>query len=78
MSCDLHEKKLSLINHGAQRLGIEIITTQARDARSTMDDKFDAIIADVPCSGYGVIRKKPEIRYKPQKDSAAMPPIQEN
>ena len=76
LSCDLHEKKLSLINHGAQRLGIEIITTQARDARSTMDDKFDAIIADVPCSGYGVIRKKPDIRFKPETDRLSLPDIQ--
>ena len=76
LSCDLHEKKLSLINHGAQRLGIEIITTQARDARSPMDDKFDAIIADVPCSGYGVIRKKPDIRFKPETDRLSLPDIQ--
>lgn len=76
LSCDLHEKKLSLINHGAQRLGIGIITTQARDARSTIDDKFDAIIADVPCSGYGVIRKKPDIRFKSETDRLLLPDIQ--
>ena len=40
------------------------------------DRQYDAIIADVPCSGYGVIRKKPEIRYKPLEDSASMPAIQ--
>lgn len=75
-SCDLHEKKIRLIKDGAQRLGIDIINAFSRDARATVDRQYDAIIADVPCSGYGVIRKKPEIRYKPQSDSAAMPPIQ--
>lgn len=76
LSCDLHEKKLSLIKQGAQRLGIEIIGTQARDARSPLGDKFDAIIADVPCSGYGVIRKKPDIRFKPETEHLSLPDIQ--
>ncbi len=76
LSCDLHEKKLSLIKQGAQRLGIGIIATQARDARSPLNDKFDAIIADVPCSGYGVIRKKPDIRFKPETERLSLPDIQ--
>lgn len=76
LSCDMHEKKLSLIKRGAQRLGIGIITTQTRDARSPLDYKFDAIIADVPCSGYGVIRKKPDIRFKPEFERLSLPDIQ--
>ena len=76
LSCDLHEKKLSLIQEGAKRLGIGIISTQARNARSALDDKFDAIIADVPCSGYGVIRKKPDIRFKPEAERLSLPDIQ--
>ena len=76
-SCDLHDKKIRLINDGAQRLGIDIINAFPHDARLPYNRQYDAVICDVPCSGYGVIRKKPEIRYKPQKDSAAMPPIQE-
>ena len=75
-SCDLHDKKIRLINDGAQRLGIDIINALPHDARALFEKRYDAVICDVPCSGYGVIRKKPEIRYKPQKDSAAMPPIQ--
>ncbi len=75
-SCDLHEKKIRLINDGARRLGIDIIRAFPHDARAPLDKLYDAIIADVPCSGYGVIRKKPEIRYKKQMDAAAMPPIQ--
>lgn len=75
-SCDLHEKKLRLISSGAERLGIDIISTHARDARAPIDKQYDAIIADVPCSGYGVIRKKPEIRYKNSEERLALPAIQ--
>ena len=76
LSCDLHEKKLSLIKTGAKRLGIDIIGTQVRDARSPLDEKFDVIIVDVPCSGYGVIRKKPDIRFKPETERLSLPDIQ--
>ena len=76
LSCDLHEKKLSLIKTGAKRLGIDIIGTQVRDARSPLDEKFDVIIVDVPCSGYGVIRKKPDIRFKPETERFSLPDIQ--
>ena len=75
-SCDLHDKKIKLISDGAQRLGLSCINAFSHDARAAFDRQYDAIIADVPCSGYGVIRKKPEIRYKPLEDSAAMPAIQ--
>ncbi len=73
-SCDIHEKKLALLYEGAERLGIDIITTEARDARrcAALEGAFDVVIADVPCSGIGVIRKKPEIRCKdPQRDRGA-------
>lgn len=75
-SCDLHDKKIRLISEGAQRLGISCINAFSHDAREPFYRQYDAIIADVPCSGYGVIRKKPEIRYKPLEDSASMPAIQ--
>lgn len=75
-SCDLHDKKIRLISEGAQRLGISCINAFSHDAREPFYRQYDAIIADVPCSGYGVIRKKPEIRYKPLDDSASMPAIQ--
>ena len=52
------------------------INAFSHDAREPFYRQYDAIIADVPCSGYGVIRKKPEIRYKPLEDSASMPAIQ--
>lgn len=79
LSCDIHEKKLSLIRSGAKRLGIDIIETMARDARqpdSSREGAFDLVIADVPCSGLGVIGKKPEIRNKKESEISALPQIQ--
>ena len=79
LSCDLHEKKLSRIKSGAERLGLDIISTCQADARKPAPDKigcFDAVIADVPCSGLGVIRKKPEIREKTEAETGQLPQIQ--
>ncbi len=79
ITSDIHEKKLSLVRAGAQKLGIDIIETMAADA-SRFDGRFegtaDAVIADVPCSGFGVIAKKPEIRYKSDEDTAPLPAVQ--
>lgn len=66
VACDLYEKRVSLISSGARRLGIKNITVLQNDA-TVKNDKlgmFDAILCDVPCSGLGVIRRKPEIKYK--------------
>ena len=79
VSCDLHEKKLRLIESGAKRLGISCIKTMAADAsqlRSEWQNAFDLVIADVPCSGFGVMRKKPEIRMRSCEDAARLPEIQ--
>lgn len=75
-SCDIHEKKLKLISQNADRLGINIISTKAADARIKNSERYDVVIADVPCSGYGVIKKKPEIRFKPQSERLSLPAIQ--
>ena len=79
LSFDLHENKLSLVQKGAQALGISIIQTAARDGRDfdeSLPDTADCVLCDVPCSGFGVVAKKPEIRYKSPEDSAALPDIQ--
>lgn len=79
ISRDIHEKKLRLIDSGAERLGIHIIETEPADARSadeTLRESCDLVIADVPCSGIGVIRKKPEIRYKSPDEIEKLPEIQ--
>ena len=79
ISCDLHKNKLSLVESGAARLGITILQTAERDARNTNEEwlgKFDRVLCDVPCSGFGVFAKKPELRYKDPKASEALPDIQ--
>lgn len=79
LAFDIHENKLSLVKSGAERLGISIISTQAHDARRPISELFetaDKIICDVPCSGFGVIGKKPEIRYKDPVESSRLPEIQ--
>lgn len=67
ISCDVHPHKVSLIENGAERLGISCIQARLQDATETRPEwigAMDAVIADVPCSGLGIIRKKPDIRYK--------------
>ena len=79
ISCDLHKNKLSLVESGAARLGITILTTAERDARNTNEEwlgTFDRVLCDVPCSGFGVFAKKPELRYKDPAASKALPDIQ--
>lgn len=79
ISCDLHRNKLSLVESGAARLGISILITEERDAREPKEDwlgKFDRVLCDVPCSGFGVFAKKPELRYKDPAVGEALPNIQ--
>ena len=78
-SFDLHKSKLSLIESGAERLGLTVVTAAERDARRPDPDllgKCDRVLCDVPCSGLGVIAKKPEIRHKDLTESARLPAIQ--
>ena len=65
-SFDLYEHKIKLINDGANRLGIDIIDAQIWDASvfNPQLPKADKVLCDVPCAGLGVIRRKPEIKYK--------------
>ena len=65
-SFDLYEHKIKLINDGTSRLGIDIIDAYIGDASVFNPNlpKADKILCDVPCSGLGVIRRKPEIKYK--------------
>lgn len=66
LSCDLYEKRAGLIKNGALRLNIKNLEAMQNDATVFNTDfgKFDRVICDVPCSGFGVIRRKPEIKYK--------------
>ncbi|MBR5011972.1 MAG: 16S rRNA (cytosine(967)-C(5))-methyltransferase RsmB, partial [Clostridia bacterium] len=66
ISCDIYEKRVGLVANGAKRLGLDCISTAVADATVKSSDlgEFDRVICDVPCSGFGVIRRKPEIKYK--------------
>ena len=78
-SSDLHENKLSLISKGAKKLGINIINTKEQNAKEFVleyEEKFDRVLCDVPCSGLGVIFKKPDIKYKSIDNIRALPDIQ--
>jgi len=79
LSCDIHPNKVKLIREGAARLGLSNVTAEVRDAKvfdPALEGKFDLVIADVPCSGLGIIRKKPDIRYKGPKALEGLPKVQ--
>lgn len=79
ISCDIHPHKLRLIERGAERLGITIIATRLQDAAQPVPQwrgTMDAVLVDVPCSGLGVIRKKPEIRDKDLSQTGRLPALQ--
>ncbi len=78
-SADIHRHKTTLIQHGADRLGLHNILVREQDATEnhlTWSQKMDVVLCDVPCSGYGIIRKKPDIRYKDPKDMERLPEVQ--
>lgn len=68
-SWDIYRRKLAIIDKEAERLGVTIVTTRTWDATrvdSSMIDKADRVLVDAPCSGLGVVRRKPEIKFKKQ------------
>lgn len=79
ISCDIHPHKEALIESGARRLALNNIKTQQQDATVFVPqwkDQMDVVLADVPCSGYGIIRKKPDIRYKDPDTMLELPALQ--
>ena len=79
LSCDLHQHKIPLMQKGAQRLGIQNHFVRQQDASVFVpewESTMDAVIVDAPCSGYGIIRKKPDIRYKDPKAMEQLPQLQ--
>lgn len=79
VSCDIHPHKIRLLEAGRERLGLTIIAPCLQSAAETRQDwldAFDTVLTDVPCSGLGIIRKKPDIRYKEPTALEGLPRVQ--
>ncbi len=78
ISCDIQKNRLSLIEKGAKRLGITIISAKENDGTLYNEQLgvFDRVLCDVPCSGLGVLRRKPEIKYHGADSLCGLPEIQ--
>lgn len=78
---DIYPAKLEKVQESAHRLGITILETKLQDATqlvSAYEKEFDCVVADVPCSGLGILRKKPEIRlHRTEKEIAELLPLQQ-
>ena len=81
LSCDIHPHKIRLLEAGAARLGLSVMKAQLQSAAQRREDwveGFDTVLVDVPCSGLGIIRKKPDIRYKDPKPLNGLPNVQKS
>lgn len=69
-ACDIYQSRVKLIEEGALRLGLDSVKTEVNDATCFNESlgHFDKVLCDVPCSGLGIIRRKPEIKYKSLDD----------
>ncbi|MFT9599217.1 16S rRNA (cytosine(967)-C(5))-methyltransferase RsmB, partial [Mesobacillus sp.] len=81
ISLDLHEHKVKLISENAERLGLENIEAQKMDSRQAADqfekESIDRVLLDAPCSGLGVMRRKPDMKYtKKEQDLTQLQTIQ--
>ncbi len=81
ISLDLHEHKVKLISQNAERLGLENIEAQKMDSREAAQrfehESIDRVLLDAPCSGLGVMRRKPDMKYtKKEQDLSQLKSIQ--
>lgn len=79
LSCDIHPHKIKLLEAGRDRLGLSVIQPCLQSASAVREewlDSFDVVMTDVPCSGLGIIRKKPDIRYKDPEPLKGLPRVQ--
>ena len=76
---DIYEHKLRLIDELMERNGISIVNTSYGDGRvfdPGLEGRFDRVLCDVPCSGLGVMGRKPEIKYRKEYDMKELTEIQ--
>lgn len=76
---DISEPKLKLASRSCKRLGIKNVQFAINDGtrhRTALDNKYTKVLVDAPCSGFGIMRRKPEIRYKKKADVVELPEIQ--
>jgi 16S rRNA (cytosine967-C5)-methyltransferase len=69
---DIHPHKLKLVEESCSRLGVDIVRTELYDAMLLDEEsieKFDKVLLDAPCSGLGVLRRKPDLRWKKEQDN---------
>ena len=79
VACDIQPHKMALIEKGAARLGLTCVSAVRADGkinREEWNERFDLVLCDVPCSGLGIIRKKPDIRYKDPAALSGLPAVQ--
>lgn len=79
ISQDIFDHKIKLMNTYARRLGLNNMEARLGDALVLNDDyigKFDYVLCDVPCSGMGIVRRKPEIKYKKEEEVENLPDLQ--
>lgn len=79
ISQDIFDHKIKLMNTYARRLGLNNMEARLGDALVLNDDyigKFDYVLCDVPCSGMGIVRRKPEIKYKKEEEVLNLPDLQ--
>ncbi|MBQ4312958.1 MAG: 16S rRNA (cytosine(967)-C(5))-methyltransferase RsmB, partial [Clostridia bacterium] len=76
IACDIHPHRVGLIESGAKRLKLHSIDALVRDALIPDDITADRVLCDVPCSGLGIIRRKPDIKNKRQSDIEQLPKLQ--
>lgn len=77
---ELHEHRAKLIDQDAKRLGIDIVHSHVQDSQHLEEyGEYDSVLCDVPCSGYGVMARKPDLKLniKPE-DMDALIPLQQN
>ena len=78
LAFDLHANRVKLIRSGAERLGLSCVTADVNNAKIFNEElpQSDRVLVDAPCSGLGVIRRKPEIKYKDPKELERLPQVQ--